>query len=36
MKFQPDPSVKTEPRTTRFACTLWVIHNPPPSAQLTC
>jgi hypothetical protein len=36
MKFQPHPSIKTEPNIARFACTLRVIHNPPPSAQLTC
>ena len=36
MKFQPHPTVKTKPNITRFACTLRVIHNPPPSAQLTC
>ncbi len=35
MKFQPHPGVKTKPPITRFACTLWVIHNPPPSARLT-
>ncbi len=35
-KFQPHPTVKTKPPIARFARTLWVIHNPPPSAQLTC
>jgi hypothetical protein len=35
-KFQPHPAVKTKPPITRFACTLWVIHNPQPPAQLTC
>ena len=35
-KLQLHPAVKTKPPTTRFACTLWVIHNPPPSSQLTC
>jgi hypothetical protein len=36
MEFQPHPSVKPKPNITRFACNLRVIHNLPPSAQLTC
>ena len=31
-KFQPHPAVKTKPPITPFECTLWVIHNPLPSA----
>jgi hypothetical protein len=36
MEFQPHPTVKTKPDITRFACTLRVIHDPTPQAQLTC
>jgi hypothetical protein len=36
MKLKPHPSVKAKPNTTRFVCTLRVIHNLNPSAQLTC
>jgi hypothetical protein len=36
MKFQPHPTVKTKSRIIRFTCTLTVIHDPPPSSQLTC
>jgi hypothetical protein len=36
MEFQPHPPVKTKPDITRFACTLRVIHDATPQAQLTC
>jgi hypothetical protein len=36
MELQPHPAIKTKPDIARFACTLQVIHNPPPSTQLTC
>jgi len=36
MKFQPHLPVKTKPNIIRFACTLRVIHDPPPLDQVTC
>jgi hypothetical protein len=35
-ELHPHTAVKAKSPITRFMCTLWVIHNPQPSARLTC